>query len=770
MRIDAPGGLRQTGPGRFLVEGGVTVVQGHRLIRNDGRAEVDRDDDSMRMEGEVLLREPGMLLQGPGLLAENMSAPDSVLLFGGLSEQTDHRREQQDVRYVLHNEGFHGSARSVRYEADSGRIMIDNGRLSRCEPARREFWRLQARAIVLDHGAGRGYARGPSLRLGGIPLLYYPGTVPFPLGDERASGFLSPSIGRTRHGGADVTLPYYFNLAPHYDLTLSPRFLAERGILTQAEFRHLGRRSYDAVNLAFLDNDLLHDTESLQELAEQGEPVPRFPAAKRWSLNYRHNGSMGRNWRSDIQYSAVSDPDYFRDLSGNGIRISGRTHLNRRARLRWNGDDMRFAAVLRRVEVIQPDALVSPLAKPFDRMPRFFFSAGTDDLPGGFAASFSSQYNAFRRDFGDLSHRSDYSSLLQRGILFTGQRFNFDPVITWAAPRNPGWFLRLRAGYRYIAYRLEDQAQDADATPELGVGVFNLDGGLIFERERRGGGTQTLEPRIFYLYNEYEDQSGLPVFDTGEVNFNFSQLFRRDRFAGGDRVGDANQLSFALTSRIYNRRGRERARFNLGQVFYFADRRVNLSNPLWSRPPRYLEETSKSALSLSFSMRAGDHWRLNGWMQWDEVGRQVQEGGFRVRFQLDRNRLFNVTHRRRFPIYQGFDFVLPQDGIDPRIRQSEASLVWALSPRWKALARWNYDHSNRRRLESFAGIEYSNCCATIRLVGREWLDRNDLYEDGVEDRSGVFLQFILHGIGDITGGRLGTLLQEEILGFNPDTW
>ena len=681
--------------------------------------------------------------------------------------------EVQQARYVLHEHDMHGAADSLAYDSRSDRITIDNGELSRCEPGQ-EFWQLRARSLLLDREAGRGYASGPSLQLGGVPVFYYPGTVPFPLGDERASGFLAPSFGSTRSGGFDFELPYYLNLAPHYDATLSPRLISDRGLLTSAEFRYLADWSMNTFNFAFLDNDQLHDQESLARATLAGERVPMNPADKRWLVGYQHNGAIGRNWRTQVDYNGVSDQDYFYDLSGSGLGISARTHLNRQARLDYRGEYLQVGLNLQRVQVIEPNILASPLNKPYDRMPQLHFDTGTA-LGGGFEAGLSGQYTAFDRKISDrdLQRINSDAELQARGALVTGRRLILQPYLAWSV-EDPGWFLRLRAAYKHTGYQLDEQATGNDAEPDFGIGLYQIDGGLVFERQRRGGGIQTLEPRLFYVYNQYEDQSHIPLFDTGELNLGFNHLFRASRFAGGDRVGDANRMSFALSSRVYDSQGRMQARFSLGQIRFFRDRRVSLSNPLGERQPRYPADADESPLMAEFLLRAGDHWLINGDVQWSEQQGRVQEGGLQLRYQRGESRLINLAHRRQLPVYETFSVTdfrpATSDRIDPRIRQTDASLVWPIGSRWKALARWNYDHSNERNLESFLGLEYSNCCTTLRVVGREWVDRNDLFDARAEAERGVFLQLTLHGLGDITGGRVSDLLRQEIRGFNPDTW
>ena len=343
-----------------------------------------------------------------------------------------------------------------------------------------------------------------------------------------------------------------------------------------------------------------------------------------------------------------------------------------------------------------------------------------------------------------------------------GERLNLEPAISWSVEQ-PGWFLRTGAKYKHASYKLQNQATASMDDPKIGIAVYNFDAGLVFDRAMSGGFTQTLEPRLYYLFSEYEDQSLLPLFDTSELNFSFSQLFREDRFSGGDRIADADQASFAITSRILDPQGKEQARISLGQIQYFDDRQVDLSNPIQSWIPRYSPLNQKSAVAGEFVLAFGQNWRLNSDVQWNEETQELDEGSFQLRYHRDNDHLINMAYRYR-NLVDSPNFILPP-GIDPRIKQTDLSAAWPLSQSWKLLARWNYDHSNSRNLETFAGVEYSNCCATIRLIAREWVDEDELFVPNIEPNQGIFVQFTLEGLGNITGGGLSNLLSDGIRGF-----
>jgi len=733
LQTDA--GFNQISRNLLSIDGNVVVQQGARTIENDQTTDINRSENTVLMEGNIVFREPSLLILGNSAFIDSESNSSRI----------------ESAQYVIHDYGAHGDASSVVYSSDTGMLSIENGMFSRCEPGN-ETWTLSAESILLDQENNRGYARKASIRLGNVPIFYYPFTLPFPLGDARVSGFLPPSAGSTRTGGFDFELPYYFNLAPHFDATIAPRLLSDRGVMLGTELRYLASWSMNTLNTSFLSGDKLFDPATRDIVGAESPPTE-----DRWFLGFEHLGALGRNWSTFVDYNAVSDEDYFYDFGGSGLNVTSRTHLNRQGRLNFNSRFLRADLNVQRIQVIDPFLAVSNIYTPYDRLPQLNFETDSS-LPGGFRVALRGQISSFDRS---LDENFLSATQIENGALVTGERINLEPGLGWSLEA-PGYFLRANASYKQTSYSLENQALNTLADPDFGAAVYSLDSGLVFERNNRNG-TTTLEPRLFYLFSDYVDQSDIPLFDTSELNFSFNQLFREDRFSGGDRITDADQVTFALTSRFLDDSGRERGRVSLGQIHYFEDRRVSLSNPLHNWMPRYSPLDEQSALAAELALSLGSNWQLNSDVQWNQESEEISEGSFQLRYQRDSNHLFNIAYRYRSLFNSPF-FVLPA-GIDPRIKQTDVSGIWPITSNWKLLGRWNYDHSNSRNLESFAGVEWSNCCATIRVIGREWVDENEAFVPNIEPNRGVFLQITLNGLGNLTGGGLSNLLQDGIWGF-----
>ncbi len=724
------------------LSGPVQVRQGNRTVRNDQSTTINGTSRSILMDGNVEFREPGILMRGSSAFVDTQASSTRL----------------EDAVYVLHEYGAHGVAQSLVFTSESNQLTIVNGEFSRCEP-QNSFWRLSAASIVIDQQAGRGYARGTSLRIRDLPVFYFPFTLTFPLSNERVSGFLAPSAGSTRDGGTDLQIPYYFNLAPNYDATLSPRLLSDRGVLVNGEARYLANRSMNTLNVSHLAGD--------RKFENQAGGVPGIdspPREDRWFIGFEHRGLLGDNLTTYIDYNAVSDYAYFQDFGSSGLNVASRTNLNRQGQVAFNSELVQTSLNVQRTQVLDP--LLDPrfaqadLTRPFDRLPQLQLNS---DVPviGNLRFGIDAEFTHFDRNLNEslLSHEQ-----IQAGALVTGNRLNLEPRFSWYVEK-PGWFFRPTAQYRYTGYDLQDQGLYTETDPQLGVGVLSLDTGLIFERSMNLGGglIQTLEPRLYYLNSAYEDQSDLPLFDTTEFSFSFNQLFRDDRFAGGDRVSNADQLTTAVISRILDGAGRERARLSLGQINYFEDRLVTLSNPLQAWMPLYPTTSSSSALVGEFSYAFSDSWRLQSDLQWGRDQREMIEGSFKFNYESPDNLLINIAYRYRNVITLP-DFLL-DPRIDPRIKQTDVSTVVPLNNSWRLLGRWNYDHANSRNLETFAGVEYSNCCTTIRIVAREWVRPYQLFLPDIEPDRGVFFQLTLHGLGNIAGGGLSNLLSGSIEGF-----
>jgi len=703
--------------GRVEMFGDVRIVQGNRAVRA-AQAQFDDQTGDGSAEGGVLLLEPGTVLQGQR----------------GLVDFGSGAAELEDVQFVLLDNAFRGRARTLAQDGAGDLTMLDGG-LTRCEPGHGGWW-ISASRLHVEEDAVFGSARNAVMRVGPVPVFYTP-YIRFPVSDARQSGWLFPNIEFSDEDGLDFSMPYYLNLAPNYDATLTPRYVEERGPALEGQFRHLSRGQETTMTAAILHDDDQFDgtfeRDDFEELRERGEVAGEFETEDRWLYAMNHDGAFGP-WRTFVDYAAVSDRDYFRDL-GSDIGVSSRIELER-----VGGFEYASGGLLARVWAQRFQRLDEIRVDPIQRLPQIDLSYSRAVL-GPLEASVSAQFTTFTRDNDELSGLT----------AAVGDRTHLEQRLT--LPLTAPWgFLTLSGGVRHTQYALRDMPEGLDATPDRTLTLGSAHGGLVFERDLEVFGTgviQTLEPELFYLYQGFEDQSELPRFDATRLDFGFEQLFRDNRFAGLDRIGDANQLSVGVTTRFVDpASGREYLRASLGEIVFFEDREVTLAGP-----PSEDDRDGNSDLAGELQGTLSRHWRLGGDVVWDHEQARAEEAGARLQYRRDNRHVVNLGYRRR---------------IESDIDQSDFSLYWAVSRRWAVMGRWNFDFAEDRTIEGFGGIEYNDCCWRIRVMARRFLDSptaGDL--DDVDVDEGIFLQIVFKGLAGF-GSKIDSVLQRGIPGFRSE--
>ena len=703
------------GDGTAELGGGVIITQGARRVRTE-RALVNPDANTAIAPGTVWVSDADVMMQG---------ASAEVRL--------DNRAARlDDAQIVLTGPQLRGSANAVERRED-GDIRLTQARFTRCEPGNGS-WRIDARSLDLPDGEVFGTARSAVLRVKGVPLAWLP-YIKFPVSDQRQSGFLFPHIGASGEDGLDLALPYYLNLAPNYDATVTPRLLSKRGVGAEGELRHLSRRDRTRLFGGYLANDKLYDGElerdDWRDLQAAGAfPGEDFDPAGRWFVGLEHRGRAGR-FHSFINYAAVSDRDYFRVFDG-AVSDRGRFNLERYGEITYRHGG--FSARLWGQSFQRLDEIRRP---EYRRLPEI--TLGYQGLAlGPLRLSLDARGAAFDRN----------TEGLRRISALTGERLHLEPRLS-VPLQWPFGFITARAGYRYTAYALDSKADPLENdSPERSILYGSLDGGLIFERDLDAFATplvQTLEPRVRYFRQGYEDQDGLPLFDAKALTFSYRQLFRDNRFAGLDRISDANELSVGVTSRFFNRaNGREYLYASLGQTFHFRDRRVTLNGRLSDD-----ERHSTSAITGEIGGEFARRWRLTGALAWDTGDSQLDEASATLSYRRDSRRLLNLGYRR----------------LANRVNQTDLSLYWPVARQFALFGRWNHDLKLGRTIEGLAGIEYNDCCWRLRLVARRHLDHAAVRSlENVDPDSGFYLQIMFKGLGAF-GGQVDSVLERNIRGY-----
>lgn len=763
------------------------------LYVNAGVSRYEQKTETATLAGDVIIRQASLQAEADeanlyqqdnlGELKGNVRIRDrNALLVGDRAElQLDSGAAKvENAEYVMHAGNSRGSAQYVRRQEDAI-IRLKDGTYTSCSPGS-NAWHLRGNNVTLNPNTGFGSATNVTLRVKDIPVFYTP-YIHFPIDDRRQSGFLPPSFSYSSGKGVDLTTPYYFNLAPNFDATLYPNYMSKRGLLTEGEFRYLGKNSETTTGGAWLDD---HEDERKRQSEYKKD---------RWMYTLQHEQGFNQRLLGSIDYTAISDPYYFQDLNSNIIAGSNET-LDQKANLTWRGNSYSAQFGVHAYEM----ANISDVT-PYDKLPQFSLAGALPYQPAGLQMSYNTEWTRFDRSLrkGEYTDEDggteNWRDVSLKGLSrANGDRMHIEPAVS--LPMNWSWgFIKPEVKYAYTRYDLnldstgkEDLRNNKtkfNSSPDRSIGIYSVDSGLYFDRETQWSGTnyrQTLEPRLFYLYVPNEDQTDLPLFDTSEMQFSYASLFRDNRFSGHDRIGDANQVSLGLTSRWLDDSGFERQRISFGQAYYFADRKVLLSGTDYKNVAT--NTSSRSPYASEYMFQFNREWRVNADLMWDPDTHRTRSGSamFHYQSQQDLNKIVNFGYR-----YRNDTLHLNDDGIwvtgstdytDPvtkkvykdfyKIEQTDASFMWPVLPQWSVIGRWQFDYNRNSTLEAFGGFEYDSCCWKLRLINRYWVDydeRNMRPQDNRKGDHGVFLQIVLKGLGGVTGNKVETFLDEGIQGY-----
>ncbi len=664
--------------GKAELSAGPQFISAERMKYNQGTNDAEA-------QGNVRVEKEGDILEGSDLKFNLLSKT------GQLSEPS----------YRLKDASSRGYAGMLLFEGEN-QYRLQKASYTTC-PVGDDSWVLQVADLKLDNDKKVGTAKNVKLTFKDVPILYTP-WMNFSYSGERKSGLLAPTYGTGSRTGLELAVPFYWNIAPNYDATFSARLMSKRGLAINNEFRFLGQNSSSNLLADIVPRDL--DTQTT-----------------RWRTSFWHNHYLGAGFSARLDYNRVSDATYFRDF-GNNLNLTSRTNLLQQGLLSYNrglGDDGTFnvTSLVQSFQTIQ-DPLAA-IVVPYKRLPQVGLNANKPDVFGtGVDVNLSGSWTNF-------SHPT----------LVNGRRIVLFPSMSYPL-RNSFGFITPKVGMHYTRYSLGEDAGVSDENPSRTLPIFSLDSGLAFDRKMSLGGesfTQTLEPRVFYVYVPFRAQDQLPNFDSAKTDFSFAQMLAENRFSGSDRINDANQVTFALTTRLLeSSTGRERLRLAVGHQLSFIDRRITLETPQTiDRRPDFIAAVS-GFLTPTISTDTS--------------------------FQFDQTRLLadvvrsGVSYRPEPGRVLNFGYRFTRDVL----HQVDASSQWRWSERWQTVARLNYSLQDKRILEGLAGVEYNACCWSLRFV----LQHLTLATQ--KSTTAAFLQLELNGLMQIGSNPL-TVLQRSIPGY-----
>ena len=665
--------------GNATLTGNVRVVQGERELKAD-RVQYDAKRNAFSVKGTVQYRDPLVTARG--------SQGDYSQTEGANFEGAEFELPQRPAR---------GTAKSMSVDVN-GTIDLERVTFTTC-PREDADWQIAARDIRLDTRSSTGTGRNAKVEFKGVPILYLP-YISFPLGSQRKSGFLFPNLGHSTRSGAQLTVPWYWNVRPNIDATLEPTLYTRRGLDLGGETRWLFADQVGQLRFNLLPGD---DVAGID----------------RHRLRVDHRADFAQNWRLRIAAEDVSDSAWFEDFA-QGPDGTSIAFLERVAEVSYRDEFWRVRGEFQQFQTIDRDLTLAE--RPYARLPRLL-AAGA--------------WNFGRNGLLSVALDSEIVNF-DRSVGVTGWRLDAAPSVGLDLS-GPGFYVRPSAGYRYTRYALEDTAPGDDDSPTRSLPFAALDVGLVFERNAgsRGQRRVTLEPRLLYLYTPYRNQDALPVFDTARPDLNIVQLFSTNRFVGADRVGDSNQASFGLTTRLFD--SRTQSQFlaaTIGQTFYFETPRVTL-------PGEPVNTRRSSDIVAQLALAPYRNWSLDLGLQWNPQRSNHERSQLRIQYRPDAERVVNFAYR------------FQRD----RLEQGEVSGAWPIGKRWNVFARMVYDLDDSSSLERFAGLEYKACCWRLRAVARRFVSNRTGERD-----TGVYLQLELNGLASV-GTPADAFLERAIRGY-----
>ena len=765
--------------GLGILKGHVQIEQGNRLITSN-IAHFNQSKNKATFKGDVIIRQPGMLIVGTN---------------GSVNTKKDDIKINH-AQYVLQKQHIRGSASHAERQS-SGKIKMSDATYTSAPPGN-NAWLFSAEKLTLNPESGRGVARNAVLRISDIPVFYTP-YINFPIDNRRKTGLLYPSLSLAGENGFEYTQPIYINIAPNYDDTVTPRYMSARGFMLSNQFRYLQPKFSGE-----LDGTYLFGKDPLKS------DNPYYNKS-RWFFSWKHHQQFTKNWDANIDYSKASDKNFIRDFGQNDWSLISTSPLTQSAQTRYKGSQNTSHPWSLTAQATGYQNMVLDRNDPYNRLPQLTLQ-GVWRINPQLNANYTLDYTDFERA-KDWMYTGTNTIDSEKNIYryhygpgeglnnANGERLHASGKLNYRINRTYG-FWDSGAQYRGTLYNLRRlelsqtrlQLKDLTLTknemtrPSMFAPTLYTGGGLYFDRPfsfDNENYTQTLEPRIQYVYTPYvKNQDRNPDFDTGETSFTYNSLWQTDRFSGYDRIGDTNHIALGLTTRVLNDQGLDKLRFGIGQILYLQRRRAfldpaiiqsNQNNDLDKDQARkrlldnYKSPVSPLATQLVWTINP--EWSLQQDYVYNTRYSYTDQYHLGLKWRPKHNTVFNVGYRYlsqadRLIYQKDNNPTTPARYADGDVNAIETSFALPVSHTWQMMGLWSYDVANHRDLTSMLGLQKDTCSYRIRLVYRSYVDPTQHVETA-RSKHGVFLQFILKGLGSATGSNVDTYLK-DINGYQPE--
>lgn len=730
----------------ITLEGNVIFTQGWREVRGE-KVEIDRIKGRVALEGDVSIREPGILLIGDHA---NMEAETGMLTV-------------ENAQYVFAEQHIRGSAASISRTPLDG-ISIDEASYTSCEPGD-DAWVLYAKEIDINENTGRAVAKGVSIEAAGIPIFYAP-IFSFVTDDRRLSGLLYPEISNSTIDGLSYSQPFYINLAENQDLTLTPRFTSKRGSGLDAEYRLLTKNSFSSIAGAYFPSDDVNPDHS----------------GSRWLANIKHRGQYDDDaWTTNVDFSDVSDDDVLEDWNTRVFNSNSQDlYLKQHASIGYHSINWRYQlSATSYTSLVDSDTLL------YRELPKLT-ATGQYRLNNGIQIQLNNELVNFDHESDSINTGANGFQLGEDNTWITGKRLRMGINAHYKKEWGSAYF-QPSAGLQYLTYQLDSSIQPLQGSPTNSDSPSSIapelgfDSGVTFERSSSffgGQQRQTLEPRLSYIYRDADKQNDQPVFDTAYASRNLEQLFSVNDYIGGDRLEDQNRVTIGLWTRFYNAADdRELLSFGIGQRFYLEDRQSHINNALLevqtqSTVSNVIQQAANNQLNelarnqseivAELNWFASEAFSAKSSIFWDEKESDITRVSIALQYEnIETDTKMQLSYELEDALFAQNQLFFGETSSlisNTLVEQISAQAELALNDKWSLAALWSRDLKRNRDLDKAIGLSYQSCCWNISLGWHTQLQRNDT-DDALTNNAfsasefrtdrGLLLSFELIGLGGV---------------------
>ncbi|EIQ27415.1 LPS-assembly protein lptD [Shigella flexneri K-315] len=717
-------------PDDAVFTGSVDIMQGNSRLQADevqlhqkeapGQPEPVRTVDAL---GNVHYDDNQVILKGPKGWA-NLNTKDTNVWEGD---------------YQMVGRQGRGKADLMKQRGENRYTILDNGSFTSCLPGS-DTWSVVGSEIIHDREEQVAEIWNARFKVGPVPIFYSP-YLQLPVGDKRRSGFLIPNAKYTTTNYFEFYLPYYWNIAPNMDATITPHYMHRRGnIMWENEFRYLSQAGAGLMELDYLPSDKVYEDEH-----------PNDDSSRRWLFYWQHSGVMDQVWRFNVDYTKVSDPSYFNDFD-NKYGSSTDGYATQKFSVGYAVQNFNATVSTKQFQVFSEQNTSSYSAEP------------------------QLDVNYYQNDVGPFDTRI-YGQTVHfvntRDDMPEATRVHLEPTINlplsnnWGSINTEAKLLATHYQQTNLDWYNSRNTTKLDESVNRVMPQFKVDGKMVFERDMEmlaPGYTQTLEPRAQYLYVPYRDQSDIYNYDSSLLQSDYSGLFRDRTYGGLDRIASANQVTTGVTSRIYDDAAVEHFNISVGQIYYFTESRTGDDNITWEND----DKTGSLVWAGDTYWRISERWGLRGGIQYDTRLDNVATSNSSIEYRRDEDRLVQLNYRYASPEY--IQATLPKyystaEQYKNGISQVGAVASWPIADRWSIVGAYYYDTNANKQADSMLGVQYSSCCYAIRVGYERKLNGWDNDKQHAVYDNAIGFNIELRGLSSNYGLGTQEMLRSNILPY-----